>query len=182
MLQVMGILGRAQISREGAPFAPLLNGGQLRAGDVIRTGAGSAVDVAFGENPGTVRLTENSVLALDKISMDSTNETSEIELSLRSGELLGLSKEGPPDSRFEIKIPIGIARVLHGRYRVQARGYLALVEGKLLFAHVPPGGQPTAHNLNAPPACYFTPVGGVRPAPSELVREIKKQMKARLNK
>jgi hypothetical protein len=183
--RVVGMVGRVQFSRETGVFAPLLNGTELRPGDVVRTAVASAVDLDLGSGPGIVRLTESSTLTLDKLPTGQTNSAdggTALEISLGAGELLGQCKASPAGSRFEIKTPLGIAQILHGQFRVQSRGYIVLVDGKLLFAHVPPGGQPSAHTLSAPPACYFTPVAGVRPAPKELVREVKNQWKAKLDK
>ena len=182
--KAVGMTGRVQFARESGVFAPLLLGTELRPGDVIRTSVASAVDIDLGGGPGIVRLTENSLLMLDRLPMTSTNGSNSMQadVSLNEGELLGNFKAGQVDSRLEIKTPLGIAQVVHGQFRVQSRAYLVLVEGKMLFAHVPPGGQPAAHTLSAPPACYFTPVGGIRPAPRELVHEVKSQLKAKLGK
>jgi hypothetical protein len=179
--KVAGLKGRAQLSRDsGTTFVPLLIGTEVRIGDVVRTAVASALDLDLGVGP-TVRLTESTLVALDKVTESGTNNGPEIELSLRAGEVLGRLKEGMV-SRFEIKTPVGIAQILHGQFRVQSRGYVVVLQGKTLFAHVPPGGQPAAHTLNAPPACYFTPLAGVRPAPRELSREVSNQLKAKLEK
>ena len=41
--------------------------------------------------------------------------------------------------------------------------------------YVPPGQQPTPYTLVAPPAVYFSPLEGVKPAPEDLVREVIRQ-------
>ena len=188
--KVVGLLGRVQVSHDSGAFVPLLTGAELRSGDVVRTAIASAVDLDLGAGPGIVRLTESSTVILDKLpgaqtsvtNAPGTNDALQVELSLGTGELLGQCKPGPSGMRFEIKTPLGLAQVLHGQFRIQSRGYLVLLDGKMLFAHVPPGGQPAAHTLNAPPACYFTPLVGVQPAPRELVREVKNQLKAKVGK
>jgi hypothetical protein len=55
---------------------------------------------------------------------------------------------------------------------------ITLLEGRLVFVHVPPGGEPARHTLNAPPAVYFSPVGGIQPAPDALVNEVTKELDA----
>jgi hypothetical protein len=202
-VQVLGVLGRAQFSRNGGEFAPLAPGAQLQAGDIVRTATGSALDLQFNGGPVNVRLTAETVLVLEKIpggpSTDSGQAPStssgqgspdsgqlpdsfEVTLALRSGEILTQSKLLPASARFEIKTTIGIAQVLGGVTRIQARGYLVLTEGKMLFAHVVAGKEPTAHSLSAPPPCYFTPSTGIQPAPRDLVQEVKSQWKAKLPK
>jgi len=182
LAKVTGILGQAQFSKAGGPWVPLGPGMVLRAGDVIQTGAGSAVDLHLGEIAGTIRLTEKTSLSLDKISAAGSAPDAgfETQLSLRAGEVLGLSKVVPRNSRLEIKTGSGIAQILEGRYRVDARGIVVVVEGKALFAHVPAAGEPSAHNLAAPPAVYFAPDYGIQPAPKDLVREVAGQMRSKL--
>ncbi len=180
--KVQGILGQAQYSRNSGPFAPLGPGMVLQPGDVVQTATGSAVDLYLVEGPGALRLTESSTLILEKLSVadEKAGEKFQVLLNLQSGELLGLSKTVSSDSRFEIKVPNGLAQVLRGRFRVDARGYLVLVDGKALFAHIPAEGAPVVHTLTAPPAVYFSPAGGVQPAPRALEREVVNQMRSKL--
>ena len=196
-VQVLGVLGRAQFSRNGGEFAPLAPGAQLQAGDIVRTATGSALDLQFNPAPVNVRLTAETVLVLERlpgvqapstgsgqVSTDSGRGPGglEVGLALRSGEILTQSKPLPASARFEIKTTIGIAQVLGGVTRIQARGYLVVTEGKMLFAHVVAGKEPAAHALSAPPPCYFTPSTGIQPAPRDLVQEVKSQWKAKLPK
>jgi hypothetical protein len=177
--KVKAMLGQAQFSRAGAPFTPLGPGMVLRAGDLVQTASTSAVDLYFGEIVGTVRLTESATLIVDKL-MVSDADGFDVQLSLRGGELLGLAKPVPSDSRFEIKVSNGLAHVLQGRFRMDANGRMVVLEGKAIFAYVPPSGEASAHTLTAPPGVYFAPQEGVQPASKELVREINKQVRAKL--
>jgi hypothetical protein len=179
--KVKAMLGQAQFSRAGAPFSPLGPGMVLRAGDLVQTATSSAVDLYLGEIAGTVRLTESATLVVDKLMVsDSGGSGFDVQLSLRGGELLGFAKPVPSDSRFEIKLSNGLAHVLQGRFRVDANGRVVVLEGKAIFAYVPPSGEASAHTLMAPPGVYFAPQEGVQPASKELVREINKQVRARL--
>ena len=175
---VKGVLGRAQFSRGGAASAPLGPNMVLKQGDIIQTASGSALDLDLGQGPGVLRLTQNTAAVLDRLS--STNGNTQIQISLRAGELLGLTKPLSQDSRLEIKVTTGMARILEGRFRVDARGNVVVTQGKVLFAHVPASGDPSAHTLSAPPAVYFTPTEGVHPAPKDLEREVFNQMRSTL--
>ena len=181
-IPVTGVLGRAQYSRANGPFTPLGPGMSVRAGDVVQTANDSAVDLNFGSPAGLVRITENSVLVLEKVTRTDTNQSGglEIKLNLNSGELVGFAKGVAEESRFEIKTPVGLNRIVEGRYRVDSRGYFVLVEGKALIAYVPVTGEPQAHTLTAPKAVYFSPVEGLNFAPKELEREVTKQLRAKL--
>lgn len=179
---VRGILGHAQFARGNSPFAVLGPGMDLRQGDLIQTASKSAIELDFGDRIGTVRLTESAVLVLGKIGTTGTNSDAgpDILLELRSGELLGDAKRVPAGSRFEVKTPVGLAQVVEGQFRIDTQGYVVVVEGKVLFAHVPATGEPIASTLSAPPAVYFSPAEGVRPAPKPLAREVTKQLRAKL--
>jgi len=179
---VRGILGRAQFARGNSPFTELGPGMELRPGDLIQTASKSAIELDFSDRIGTVRLTESAVLVLGKIGTTDTNSGggSDIQLDLRKGELLGAVKRVSTGSGFEIKIPAGLAQVIEGQFRIDTQGVVVVAEGKVLFAHVPSTGEPTANNLTAPPAVYFSPSEGVRPAPKALAREVTKQLKAKM--
>jgi hypothetical protein len=180
--KVTAILGHAQFSKAGGPWVPLGPGMVLRAGDVVQTAGGAAVDLYLGEVTGTIRLTESSTLAVNKLASTAPESPDgfDVQLSLRTGELLGLSKPVPEGSRFEVKVASGLAQIAEGRFRVDAHGRVVVVEGKVFFAYVPASGDGAAHTLTAPPPTYFAPDYGVQPAPKELAREVVKQMRAKL--
>ena len=179
--RVQAILGQAQFSKAGAAFMPLGPGMVLRPGDLVQTATGSAVDLHLGEVAGTVRLTESTTLMVDKLMVSGPDGSGfDVQLALRGGELLGLAKPVPQDSRFEIKVSNGIAQIIQGRFRVDATGRVVVLEGKAIFAHVPPGGEASAHTLTAPPGVYFSPLEGVQPVTKVLAREITKQMHSKL--
>jgi hypothetical protein len=180
--KVQAILGLAQFSKAGGPFTPLGPGMVLRSGDLVQTATGSAVDLHLGDIAGTVRLTEAATLVVDKLMVGGPGGASgfDVQLTLRGGELLGLAKPVPQDSRFEIKVSSGLVQIAQGRFRVDATGRVVVIEGKAFFAHVPPGGEAKAHTLTAPPGVYFAPLEGIQPVSKELAREINKQARAKL--
>jgi hypothetical protein len=179
---VRGILGHAQFARGNSQFAALGPGMDLRPGDLIQTASKSAIELDFGDRIGTVRLTESAVMVLGRIESIDGNPGggSNIQLDLRGGEVLGNVKRVPTGSSFEVKTPAGLAQVVEGQFRVDTQGYVVVTQGKVLFAHVPATGEPTANNLTAPPAVYFSPAEGLRPAPKPLEREVTKQLKAKM--
>ena len=165
-IKVLGVQGRAQFSRNGTTFEPLGPGVELLEGDVIRTASSSALDLAFAGLPSAavVRITEVTTVVLGKVAAGPGG----IELVLQAGELLTRFPSLPAETRFEVKTSIGIARILGGRARLQARGFLVVLDGKTMFAHVPANGQPAVHIVTGPPATYFTPTAGIQPAPHDL--------------
>jgi hypothetical protein len=174
---VVGLLGLAQYAKAGGSYAPLKVGMVLQAGDQVQTATGSALDLNLGREIGTVRLLQSTTLRISALSAKT------VGLDLRGGEIVGQVKKRP-DTKFEVEVPGGIAGVVEGEFRLNARAYLVLLEGTAVFVEAPPMGDPVAHTLSGrSKPVYFSPTEhGVRPAPKELVREIRAQAKARLPK
>jgi len=177
---VRGLLGRAQYSRAGAPMQPVTKGVAFEAGDVIQTASGAAIDIDFGGAAGIVRLTQMSTLVIEKWTAGDAGQ--ELAVFLRDGEMLGRVSPSAGRSRFDLKVNSGIGSIMQGQFRLDAKGYLVLVEGKGAFIHVPASGEPAPHSLSAPPAVYFSPTEGVRPASADLVKEISGQWRSKLPK
>ncbi len=181
---LFGLLGTAQYSHAGGPFVPVKKGAIFEAGDVIKTESGSAVDIFFGPLAGTVRMTESSTLVIEKSFVADGRFGAEFELNLflREGEILGRVARHEGGSRFQVKVPVGLGAIVEGQFRMDARGYVVQLDGKSVFVHVPPSGDPLPHTLKGPPAVYFWPVEGVQPAPAALVREVTNQHRSKLPK
>ena len=152
----------------------------LRPGDVVQTASQSALDLYLGPVAGTVRLTESATLSIDKMMVNDT--LSDVELRLKGGEMLGKVGAAAGTSRFVVKTAAGFGAVVKGEFRFDARGSLVLLEGKALFVTTPDSGEPVANSLSAPPAVFYMPGAGVRPAPPELEKEVRKQAKVKLPK
>lgn len=182
MVQVVAVAGTATYQVSTNPPLPVRPGAKLPEGLVIRTGPGSALDLSLGKRAGVVRLAENTALLLEQLHQEPAGGTGPVQLRLYllEGTLLGLRNNVSLTDRFEIKIPSGIAGIAASLFRIEARGYLVVLSGRVLFAHAPPGAEPVVHRLEAPPAVYFSPLEGVRPAPAELEREVRAQCRPRL--
>ena len=177
---LLGLLGNAQYSHAGGPFQPVARGARFEAGDVIQTAAGAAMDLDFGSELGTVRLTQLTTLVIEK--WQGTGPGYELNLFLRDGEMLGRVVHPMVPARFQVKVNTGIGAIVEGQFRLDAKGYLVLLNGKAAYVHAPATGEPAAHTLTAPPAQYFAPASGVRPASADLVKEISNQWRSKLPK
>ena len=183
--EISGVFGSAFVN-SGTGDTPARTGTMLAAGTTIRTDSNAAMDVYLGKEAGVIRLTQNTTVHLQQLA--STNSQGKIYLHLQRGTILGNSGRqgsGSPNSGrnagdYQIKTAVGIAEVSGSAFRLHAEGYLVVLNGTAHFAHVPATGEPKLHSLNAPPAVYFSPTEGVKPAPKELVREVVNQSKARL--
>jgi hypothetical protein len=158
----------------------------LRSGTTIRTGSNSNVDLFLGASAGVVRVGESSTVSFDKLTLTDTGTDTavEVQVNLSDGEMYFKVNKLSKASRYEIKMPTGVAGIrgtsgcLSFRQTGARKPPVTLLEGRLVYVYVPPGGQPEQHTLNAPPAVYFSPVGGVQEAPDGLVKEVSQEVAA----
>ena len=133
--------------------------------------------VVFGGSAGVLRLTENTSVSLDKLTLTDTGADTavDVQLGLTEGSILGNVNKLSAASRYEIKTPNGVAGIRGTRFRMSSNSFIVLMDGTLVYVYVPPGGNPTPYTLAGPPAVYFSPPDGVKPAPDDLVREVRGQ-------
>jgi len=180
--EVRGIMGGVMFSTAGDAAAPLRVGMVLNPGSVIKTSGGSAVDLYLGEGAGTVRMTANSTLAIDKLVRSSAGPgaVEEVQLYLPEGTLLGFGNKMSDLTKYQVKVANGIAGIHSAGFRINSQGFVVVIEGELAFAYVPSEGKAVPLKLHAPPAVYFSPVEGVVQAPRALVSEVANQSKGKL--
>jgi len=184
--EVRSVKGVATYSTNGGPAKPLRVGIILRSGSTIRTGTNSTVDLFLGVSAGIVRVGEGSTVAFDKLTLTDTGADTAVEVQLHvpDGELYFKVNKLSKASRYEIKMPTGVAGIrgtkgcCSFRQAGNSKPPITLLEGRLVFVYSPPGGEPVVHTLNAPPAVYFSPAGGVQEAPDDLVNDIVEALKA----
>jgi hypothetical protein len=172
--EVRAITGRAAYSTGGAPFMDLKVGTVLYSGTTIKTAPASSVDLFLGNSAGVVRVTESTTLAMDKLTLTDTGAdiVTETQLDLREGTILGNVNKLSLASRYEIRTPNGVAGIRGTRYQISASSFIILLEGTMVYVHVQ-NNVPQAHVLRGPPAVMFAPNEGVRPAPQDIVNDIK---------
>ncbi|HEY0455510.1 MAG TPA: FecR domain-containing protein [Verrucomicrobiae bacterium] len=172
--EVRAVKGHAVYSIGGGPAMPLKVGTVLPTGATIKTGPDSSVDMFLGNSAGVLRVVENSTLGLDKLAVTDTGADTvvEVQLNLPEGTVLGNVNKLSAASRYEIKMPNGVAGIKGTRFRASSTMFIVLLEGTFVLVYVPPGGQPIPYTLVAPPAVYFSPIEGIKPAPPELVAEV----------
>ncbi len=85
-----------------------------------------------------VRIYESSVLAVDKLTVERTSadEVADTQLDLRAGEIVGNVKKLSAASKYEIKIPNGVAGIRGSFYHLWASGELEMISGSSILAIV----------------------------------------------
>lgn len=148
---VTAVRGTANYSQDrGANWKKLNVGAQLSQNSVIRTAPGSIVDLYLGENGPVVRVTEDTTVGIDRLTVDDlgTETIVETQLDLRSGRILGNVKKLAATSKYEIKTPQGVAGIRGTRYDISADGTVTVVEGQVVVVYIVQG-QPVSVTVNA---------------------------------
>jgi len=130
------------------------------------------VEPVLGIAPGVVRVTENTTLGLDKLTLTDTGATTVVEVQLN---LPGRDDSGQRQQTFSASTIRKSSPQWGGRYRANrasgsARPVISCSStATMVFVYVRRHGAPTPYTLVGPPAVYFSPVDGVKPAPEDLV-------------
>ncbi len=182
--EVRAIKGTATYSTGGGPAKPVKVGLALPANTTIQTGPESTVDLFLGPSAGVVRLVERSTVSLAKLDQTQTgvDNVVDVQMSMPEGELYFNVNKLSQASRYEIKMPSGVAgiRGTKGRCFHRPNGGttppIILLDGRLVFVHVPVGGEPKAYVMSAPPPVYFSPAEGVKQAPADMIRGVNSEV------
>ncbi len=168
---VVRIKGHARYASGPKSGQPIAVGAALKAGDSIQTAADSYVDLILGEEnltpvrpamgpsasyqPKTeqdvIRVYADSVLSFDKLSLMKTgaDEVTDTQLDLRAGKIFGSVKKMSTASRYEIKIPNGVAGIRGTSFTITASGVLQVNSGSVVVSWTGADGKPMTQVVNA---------------------------------
>jgi hypothetical protein len=160
--KVVRLKGAARYSTGNNVWAPLKVGAIVRSGTVIQTAAKSSVDLVLGDSSAPVarpvpsdmlsyqpaveqnmvRLWENTLLGVDKLTVTETgaDAVSETQLDLKAGHIFGMVKKMSAASKYEVKIPNGVAGIRGTTYDISAEGLVKVLVGSVVLAYVGPDG------------------------------------------
>jgi hypothetical protein len=155
--KVRYVSGQVTFLKTGGQWQPVEKNMFLRAGDAVKTGPNSHVDMWLANNNGDIHLEQNSELTLDKLSYTYTGfeMLHDTQLNLRSGVLAGNVNRMSTGSKYEIKTPRGVAGIRGTRYRIAANGDVTVTEGTVVISLVMADGSiktfaiPSGHTLVA---------------------------------
>ncbi len=166
--KVTRIKGSARYSTDGSTWKALSVGQSLGAGMTLQTAAGSTVDLVLGQDTpiarspriseafsvqgvgyrmlaeqDVLRVYADSMLAIDKLTATPTGlgEVKETQLDLRAGKIFGRVKKLSAGSRYEVKLPNGVAGIRGTIYSVTAEGVVTVLSGQVVVAYVDASGQ-----------------------------------------
>jgi hypothetical protein len=128
----------------GASLAPM----SMSAAPMDQSGAASYQPKAEKD---AVRIFENTVLSIDKLTVDQTgvDVITDTQLDLKAGSIFGTVKKLAVGSKYEVKIPNGVAGIRGTIYYISSSGILRVVSGFVTLAWVHTDGTVTTQNVGA---------------------------------
>lgn len=121
-----------------------------------------------------IRIFENSVLSVDKLTLTRTgaDTVSETQLDLKAGRIFGTVKKLSAASIYEIKVPNGVAGIRGTIYLIGADGNVSVLTGSVVISFVSNGAVVTKE---VPAGYQFNPsTGQVTPITNPLLKELVK--------
>jgi hypothetical protein len=161
--KVIRIKGGVRYKVGNNEWLPLKGGDIVKPGTLIQTAADSFVDFGIGSGsapiarPGAggigvsfqpnaeqnlVRLWGNTLLSIDKLTSTQTgaDEVTETQLDLKAGHIFGTVKKMSAGSKYEVKVPNGVAGIRGTVYDISADGVIKVLSGSCVVAYVGPNG------------------------------------------
>jgi len=163
---VRGVRGTANYSTDrGANWRDLKVGAKLKQNSIIRTAPGATVDLFLGDNGPVVRVTENTTMGIDRLTIDraGVEKIIETQLDLRSGRILGNVKHLAAASKYEVKTPQGVAGIRGTRYDISADGTVKIIEGEAVVVYVV-GGRTSTTTVRGPQTARPPTTAGGQPS------------------
>jgi len=154
------VTGAARYTIDNVNWLPLKKGDMIKPGAVVQTASSSQVDLLLSGR-GLVRLYENTVLGVDKLTRMETGAdwVTETQLDVRKGKITGTVKKLSGASKYEVKYKNGVAGIRGTIYTISEAGVVSVLEGSVVIAWVKPDGAVATQVVNA--GEMFDPAGGV---------------------
>ena len=190
--KVVRIKGDARFANSDQVWKPLKVGDTLYAGAVVQTAKDSRIDLVLGEKNAVasehkwgevikyqpeveqdfVRVMESSVLVIEKLLVAETgaDKVRETGLDLRAGKIFGTVKKLTGASKYEVKIPNGVAGIRGTIYMMSAEGILNVFRGAVMIAYADGTGAIVTQTVVGGQS-FDTRTGQITPIPEYEVRE-----------
>jgi hypothetical protein len=157
--KVVRISGGVRYKAGNNEWLPLKGGDIVKPGTIIQTAEGASVDFALGSSSAPiayrpvpteglifqpnieqnlVRLWGNTLLSIDKLTstQTGTDQVTETQLDLKAGHIFGMVKKMSAGSKYEVKIPNGVAGIRGTIYDISAEGMVRVLTGSCVVAYV----------------------------------------------
>jgi hypothetical protein len=90
-----------------------------------------------------VRIWDNTLLGIDKLTETETGAdvVTETQLDLKAGHIFGMVKKMSAASKYEVKMPNGVAGIRGTVYDISAEGVVKVLQGSVVLAYVGSDGK-----------------------------------------
>jgi hypothetical protein len=196
--KVVRISGGVRYKVGNTDWQQLKAGDVLRSGTVVQTAAKAHVDFVLGEGSAPtarptpsdtmsytpnaeqniVRMWENTLLSIDKLTSTQTgaDEVTETQLDLKAGHIFGMVKKMSAGSKYEIKIPNGVAGIRGSTYDITAEGLISMLSGSCVVAHMGSNGGIVTQVIMGEQQ-YDTRTGTLSPMPNVIKQGLERLVK-----
>jgi hypothetical protein len=193
--KVIRIKGAARYKLNGMDWQQLKVGDVVKPGSLIQTAEKSRVDFALGAaaapvprsaaseamsyrpamEQNMVRMWENTLLGIDKLTESKTGAdvVTETQLDLRAGHIFATVKKMSAASKYEVKIPNGVAGVRGTSVDISAEGLIKVLDGSVVLGFVAPDGTVTTQVIMAGQE-FDAPKNLLRPLPDPDKQDMRK--------
>lgn len=172
-----------QTDRESGSYVDLVLGdGQTpvvapRLAGVAAPTTASFAAASAGARPmaqqNTVRLYENTVLGIDKLSATETGAdlVTDTQLDLKAGHILGNVRKMSAASRYEVKLPNGVAGIRGTIYHIWADGRIQVASGTVVLSIADANGKVQTRVITAGNE-YNPSTGQIVPLSADVIKSI----------
>ncbi|MBI5388682.1 MAG: FecR domain-containing protein [Verrucomicrobia bacterium] len=174
--KVRYVVGQAEYAKPGGQKQKLEKGMALQPGDTIYSGAGAHVDIALGNNNGSIEVAPDSELKLDTLTWEYSGleVVHNTQLSLSKGVVYGQVNKMNAASKYEVKTPKAVAGIRGTRYRIAANGDVTVSEGTVIISIVQPDGSIKTFTITAGNTLVAA-TGTIRPATDQELKDVNTQ-------
>ncbi len=134
----------------------------------VPTSLSSSIAPRPSAQQNVVRLWESGVLAIDKLTVQATgaDTVTDTQLDLKTGRISGTVKKMSAGSRYDVKIPLGVASIRGTSYDLTVDGVLKVLAGAALFSSASlPNGQSVPEGFQ-----FDARTGQMTPIPQSVIQ------------
>ena len=120
-----------------------------------------------------VRVKEDSILGIDKLTSMETGAdvVTDTQLDLQRGKIFGNVKKMSAASKYEVKIPNGVAGIRGTTYEISADGLVRVTVGSVVMAYVGPDGTVVTQVVMGGQQ-FDARTGQITPIPNDLMKDM----------
>ena len=145
---VIHVEGKARFSVDNQTWQPLKTGAVFNLGAVIQTAEKARVDILLDDaaadlkggqsgddqTANVVRVLPNAVVAIDKLTAIRYDALQEVQLDVRSGQILGSARKLTGTAKYEVKVANGVVGVRGGYFKISSNGMVDVYTGDVVVA------------------------------------------------